>query len=429
MKLEILNREANEVKLKIQLPEEEVEQALEKAYRKMRKDFVLDGFRKGRVPRNQIERRFGVEIFYEDAANIMLQKSYPQAMEEQELEAVARPEIEVDQLEQGKPFVYTATVTIKPDIKLGKYRGLNVVREQPVVEDKDVEAELERIHNSRAALVAVEADVPAAKDDHVTIDFTGYLDGNEFEGGSSKNYPLVLGSGSFIPGFEEQLIGVRGGETRNISVTMPEDYQNSDLAGKAVEFSVAVKEIKRKQLPALDDEFAKDLGEFQTLIELKAKIREQLEAKAEQDAAAKHQQKILAQVRDMAEADIPSVMVDDEVDAMVRQMETRFARQGMKLEDYLKFSGQEMEQLREQLRPEAEKNVKTGLVLDSLAQVENIIVEPEELAQEIEELSQSYGQPAEKLRKALTDNGQLAGLEQVVLHRKIIDWLVEQNTV
>lgn len=428
MKAEVVNREVNEVTIKVVVPEQDVEIALEKAYRKMRKDFVLDGFRKGRVPRAQIEKRFGVEVFYEDAANILLQQTYPLALEQQQLEAVSRPEIAVDQLEQGKPFIYSATVTVKPEVKLGKYRGLGIKKDQPKIEDKDVEQELDRIRNSRAKLVAVDPDVPAAKGDQVVIDFVGYLDGKEFEGGISANYPLVLGSETFIPGFEDQLIGAKAGDKVKVAVTMPEEYHKEDLAGKAVEFSVEVKEVKRKELPELDDEFAKDLGDFASLAALKDKIREQLETNAEQEATSKHQQQIIDKVREGAEADIPSVMVDTEVDAMVRQMETRFARQGMKLEDYLKFSGQDLDQLREQMRPEAENNVKTELVLDSLAEVENIKVEPEEVDREIEEMAQSYGQPPEAIKKALADGGQLSGLEQVILHRKVINWLVEHNT-
>ncbi len=429
MKVEIAGKEANEVKLKVEVPHEQVETALNQAYMKMRNDFSVPGFRKGKVPRDLIEKRYGVEVFYEETANILLQQSYPQALDEQKLDPVARPDIEVEQLEQGKPFIYEAKVTVKPEVTLGKYQGLKVAREEPTVEQKDVDAELDRIRDSRAKLVAVEEGQPAQKDDQVIIDFTGRMDGEEFEGGSSSNYPLVLGSGSFVPGFEDQLEGAKAGETVTVSLTMPEDYGNEELAGKEVEFTVEVKEVKRKQYPELNDDFAKELSEeFESLQALKDKLKDQLQHNADHQAEHKQRDEIIAAVRDKSKVDIPSVMVDDEVEAMVQQMENRFARQGMKLEDYLKYSGQDLEQLRQQMRPEAESSVKTELVLDQLAETENIQVETEDLENEIERLAQSYGQKPEQIKSALAGSGQMPQMEQAVLHRKVMDWLVEHNS-
>ena len=429
MKVEIAGKEANEVKLKVEIPQEEVETALNQAYMKMRNEFSVPGFRKGKVPRDLIEKRYGVEVFYEEAANILLQQSYPKALDEQDLEPVARPDIDVEQLEAGKPFVYEAKVTVKPEVTLGKYQGFKVAKEEPKVEDKDVDAELDRIRDSRAKLVAVEEGQPAEKDDQVIIDFIGRMDGEEFEGGSSSNHPLVLGSGSFVPGFEDQLIGAKVGETVTVSLTMPEDYGNEELAGKEVEFTVDVKEVKRKEHPELNDEFAKELGEdFESLQALKDKIKDQLQHNADHQAEHKQRDEIIDAVRDKSKVDIPAVMVDDEVEAMVQQMENRFARQGMKLEDYLKYSGQDMEQLRQQMRPEAETAVKTELVLDQLAEKENIQVETEDLDKEIERLAQSYGQQPEQIKSALAGSGQMQSLEQAVLHRKVVDWLVEHNS-
>ncbi len=429
MKVEIAGKEANEVKLKVEIPQEEVETALNQAYMKMRNEFSVPGFRKGKVPRDLIEKRYGVEVFYEEAANILLQQSYPKALDEQDLEPVARPDIDVEQLEAGKPFVYEAKVTVKPEVTLGKYQGFKVAKEEPKVEDKDVDAELDRIRDSRAKLVAVEEGQPAEKDDQVIIDFIGRMDGEEFEGGSSSNHPLVLGSGSFVPGFEDQLIGAKVGETVTVSLTMPEDYGNEELAGKEVEFTVDVKEVKRKEHPELNDEFAKELGEdFESLQALKDKIKDQLQHNADHQAEHKQRDEIIDAVRDKSKVDIPAVMVDDEVEAMVQQMENRFARQGMKLEDYLKYSDQDLEQLRQQMRPEAETAVKTELVLDQLAEKENIQVETEDLDKEIERLAQSYGQQPEQIKSALAGSGQMQSLEQAVLHRKVVDWLVEHNS-
>ncbi len=429
MKVEIAGKEANEVKLKVEIPQEEVETALNQAYMKMRNEFSVPGFRKGKVPRDLIEKRYGVEVFYEEAANILLQQSYPKELDEQDLEPVARPDIDVEQLEAGKPFVYEAKVTVKPEVTLGKYQGFKVAKEEPKVEDKDVDAELDRIRDSRAKLVAVEEGQPAEKDDQVIIDFIGRMDGEEFEGGSSSNHPLVLGSGSFVPGFEDQLIGAKVGETVTVSLTMPEDYGNEELAGKEVEFTVDVKEVKRKEHPELNDEFAKELGEdFESLQALKDKIKDQLQHNADHQAEHKQRDEIIDAVRDKSKVDIPAVMVDDEVEAMVQQMENRFARQGMKLEDYLKYSDQDLEQLRQQMRPEAETAVKTELVLDQLAEKENIQVETEDLDKEIERLAQSYGQQPEQIKSALAGSGQMQSLEQAVLHRKVVDWLVEHNS-
>lgn len=427
MKVELTNKETNVVELKVEIPQQEVEQAIEKAYLKTRKDFSLPGFRKGRVPRNILEKRFGVEVFYEEAANIMLQDSYPQAIEEKNLDPVAHPEIEVEQLEQGKDFVYTATITVKPELKLGQYKDLGITREEQSIGDEDVEKELEGLRNHKAKLVALDADAVAAEQDQVIIDFTGRLNGEEFEGGAGTNYPLVLGSGSFVPGFEEQLIGAKSGDKVFVKVSMPEEYHSEQLAGKDVEFEVDVKEIKRKELPALDDDFAKEAGDYATLDELKNFIRERLENRANDQATQQHREKVVDAVRENAEVDIPGVMIDNEVEAMVKQMENRFSQQGLKLEDYLSYSGKALDEIKQEMRPEAEKNVKTELLLDTVAKEVNISVEPADLDQEVAQLAEAYGQEADKIRTILETSGQISGIEQVVLHRKVIDFLTEAN--
>lgn len=427
MKIEMTNKETNVVVLKVEVPQEQVEQAIAKAYVNTRKDYSLPGFRKGKVPRNILEKRFGIEIFYEEAANILVQDTYPKVIEEQKLDPVDHPDITVDQLDSEQPFVYTATVTVRPELKLGKYKGLKIAKEEKSVSDEDVEAEITALQNSKARLIALDADGVAAQNDQVIIDFIGRLDGVEFEGGTGANYPLALGSGSFVPGFEEQLIGAKQGETVLVKLTMPQEYHSEELAGKDVEFEVSIKEIKRKALPALDDDFAKEVGDYETLAALKDFIKERLEDRARQEADDKLRNDVLEAVREQAEVDIPEVMIENETDAMLRQMENRFAQQGLKFEDFLSYSGKTLDDIKAEMRLGAEKNVKTELLLDTVSKVENISVEEAELAKEIAQLAEAYGQEEKAVRSALEKNGQLEAIEQVVRHRKTLDFLTDIN--
>jgi len=430
LKVELTKKETNIVQLKVEVPQEQVGLAIDKAYLKVRKDFSLPGFRKGRVPRNILEKRFGVEVFYEEAANIMLQETYPQAVEEHKLDPVDHPEIEVEQIDHDKPFIYTATLTVKPELKLGQYKDLGIVQEEAEVSQEDVDRELENLRNSKAKLVTLEGEEAIAADqDQVIIDFVGRLDGEEFEGGAGSNYSLTLGSGSFVPGFEEQLIGAKPGDKIIVKVSMPDEYHSEQLAGKDVEFDVSINEVKRKVMPELDDDLAKEVGDYSTLEELRNSIRERLVDRAKNQAEQQQRQQVLDTVRDNAEVDIPGVMIDNEVEVMVQQMENRFAQQGLKFDDYLSYSGKSLDDIKAEMRPEAEKNVKTELMLDTVAEVENISVESEDLDKEIAQLAEAYGQEAEKIRKVLEANGQLAGIEQVILHRKVIDFLTEANKI
>lgn len=428
MKVELTKKETNIVQLKVEVPQEQVGLAIDKAYLKVRKDFSLPGFRKGRVPRNILEKRFGVEVFYEEAANIMLQETYPQAVEEHKLDPVDHPEIEVEQIDHDKPFIYTATLTVKPELKLGQYKDLGIVQEEAEVSQEDVDRELENLRNSKAKLVTLEGEEAIAADqDQVIIDFVGRLDGEEFEGGAGSNYSLTLGSGSFVPGFEEQLIGAKPGDKIIVKVSMPDEYHSEQLAGKDVEFDVSINEVKRKVMPELDDDLAKEVGDYSTLEELRNSIRERLVDRAKNQAEQQQRQQVLDAVRDNAEVDIPGVMIDNEVESMVRQMENRFAQQGLKFEDYLNYSGKSVDDIKAEMRPEAEKNVKTELMLDTVAEVENISVEPADLDKEISQLAEAYGQEVDKIRKVLEASGQIAGIEQVIRHRKVIDFLTEAN--
>lgn len=428
MKVELTQKETNIVQLRVEVPPEQVGKALDQAYLKVRKDFSLPGFRKGRVPRNILEKRFGIEVLYEEAANILLQETYPQAIEEHKLEPVNHPQVDVEQIDQEQPFIYTATVTLLPELKLGQYKDLGIAREKVEVTDEDVAKELENLRNSQARLITLEGeDTVAAEQDQVIIDFVGRLDGVEFEGGTGSNYPLVLGSDSFVPGFEEQILGTKPGDKVTVKVSMPTEYHSEELAGKDVEFEVSVNEVKRKELPALDDDFAKDVGEYSTLDELRESIRKKLTDRANTQADQQQRQQVLEKARDNAEVDIPAVMIDNEVESMLRQMENRFSQQGLKFEDYLSYSGKSLDDVKAEMHSEAEKNVKTELLLDTVAKVENISVEPVDLDQEVVQLAEAYGQEVDKLRKVLEANGQLPGIEQVILQRKVVDFLSEAN--
>ena len=427
MKTELKNKETNVVELKIEIPQEEVEQAIARAYIHVRKDYSLPGFRKGKVPRNILEKRYGVEIFYEEAANLLVQDTYPRAIEELGLKPVERPAVTVDQLDQEQPCIYTAVVTLLPELKLGKYKGLKIAREEKAVTDEDVDKEIQAIQNSKAQLIVQEPDVAASEGDQVIIDFAGTKDGVEFSGGSATNYPLTLGAGTFVPGFDTQLIGTKQGDNVAVKLVMPEDYHSEELAGSEVVFAVDVKEVKRKVLPVLDDDFAKEVGDYESFTALKDTVRERLVARAQQEADDKHRQDVLKAVRDGAKVDIPPVMIDNEVEASLRQMATRFAQQGLKFEDYLSYSGKSADDIRTELKPEAENNVKTELLLDTVCKIENISVEDAELEQEIGMLAEAYGQEASSLRLALEKNSQLEAIEQVLLHRKAIEFLTTAN--
>lgn len=427
MKVELSDKETNVVELKVEIPVAEVEQAIAKAYTKVRKDYSLPGFRKGKVPRNILEKRYGIEVFYEEAANILVQDTYPRAIDAQKLEPVDHPEIAVLQLDSEQPFIYTAVVTLRPQLKLGKYKGLKIAKDEATVVDADVTAELTALQNSKARLIALASDAIAAEKDQVTIDFVGYLDGAEFKGGSATNFPLTLGAGTFVPGFDEQLIGAKQGDTVPVKLTMPTDYNSTELAGKEVEFSVTVKEIKRKELPELDDDFAKEVGDYETLDQLKAFIHDRLSDKAKLEADEKLRKSVLDAVLERATVDIPPVMIENETRALLHQMQHRFAQQGLKFEDYLSYSNRTVEAIEAEMRPQAEKNVKTELLLDTLAKVENISVNEADVATEIEDLAASYGQEKDKVRSALENSGQLAAIEQIILHRKVMDYLAGAN--
>jgi len=419
--------ENNQGVLTIEVEEARVDQAIDQAFAKVVKKVNVPGFRKGKVPRKIFEARFGVESLYQDALDIILPEAYTEAVQETGIEPVDRPEVDVEQIGKGQPLVFKATVTVKPEVKLGDYKGLTVEEKDFTVTDEAVEEELKQMQNRSAELVVLEDGAAIEKGDYAIIDFKGFVDGEAFEGGEAENYQLEIGSGTFIPGFEDQIIGLKKGDKKDIEVTFPEDYHAAELAGKPAVFKVKVNEIKRKNLPELDDEFAKDVSEFDTLDELKADIKNKLEEKAKTDAENYKKESLIEKATENAEINLPEVMVENEVNHMVNDFAQRLQYQGMNLDLYYQFTGLDEEKLREQFQPDAEKRVRTTLVLEAIGKAENVEVTDEDVNNELEELSKQYNRPVEELRKIFEGRDNLESLKNDIRIRKTIDLLVENS--
>ncbi|AKU25955.1 trigger factor [Geobacillus stearothermophilus] len=418
--------EGNEGVLTVEVDAEQVNKGLDAAFKKVVKNIALPGFRKGKVPRVLFEKRFGVEALYQDALDILLPEAYAKAVEEAGIEPVSMPEIDIEQMEKGKSLIFKAKVTVKPEVKLGQYKGLEVEKMDTTVTDEDVENELKRLQENYAELV-VKEDGTVENGDTVVIDFEGFVDGEPFEGGKAENYSLEIGSGTFIPGFEEQLVGMKAGEEKEIQVTFPEEYHAEQLAGKPATFKVKVHEVKAKQLPALDDEFAKDVDEeVETLDELKAKIRARLEEAKKNEAETALRNAVVEKAAANAEIDIPAVMVQNETDRMLREFDQRLQMQGLNLQLYYQFSGQDEAALREQMKEDAEKRVRAALTLEAIAKAENIEVTDEEVEEELQKMAEAYNLSVDKLKELL---GSLDGVKEDLKWRKTIDFLVEHSTV
>ncbi|KYD24505.1 trigger factor [Geobacillus stearothermophilus] len=418
--------EGNEGVLTVEVDAEQVNKGLDAAFKKVVKNIALPGFRKGKVPRVLFEKRFGVEALYQDALDILLPEAYAKAVEEAGIEPVSMPEIDIEQMEKGKSLIFKAKVTVKPEVKLGQYKGLEVEKMDTTVTDEDVENELKRLQENYAELV-VKEDGTVENGDTVVIDFEGVVDGEPFEGGKAENYSLEIGSGTFIPGFEEQLVGMKAGEEKEIQVTFPEEYHAEQLAGKPATFKVKVHEVKAKQLPALDDEFAKDVDEeVETLDELKAKIRARLEEAKKNEAETALRNAVVEKAAANAEIDIPAVMVQNETDRMLREFDQRLQMQGLNLQLYYQFSGQDEAALREQMKEDAEKRVRAALTLEAIAKAENIEVTDEEVEEELQKMAEAYNLSVDKLKELL---GSLDGVKEDLKWRKTIDFLVEHSTV
>ena len=424
MSLQVEKLEKNMAKLTIEVPAEEFDAAIKNAYNKNKNKFSIPGFRKGKAPLAMLEKMYGAGIFYEDAANEVIDASYPKAAEESKEEIVSTPEIKVTQIEKGKAFIYEATVALKPEVTLGEYKGVEVKKAEAVVTDEDAENELTAARKKNGRLIDVE-DGAIEDGDNTIIDFTGYIDDKTFDGGAGTDYPLVIGSHSFIEGFEDQLIGKKKGETCDVNVTFPAEYHADELAGKPAKFVVTIKEVKRNELPELNDEFASEVSDFDTLDEYKADIRKKLQEKKEQDAKVENENNVIEKVVENAQMELPQPMVDTQAREMVENYARRLQSQGLNINDYMKYTGMTPEKLMEQMRPEAEKRIKTRLVLEKVVEVENVEVSDEKLDEQINEIAASYKLEGAKLKEMMGEREK----EQIREDLKVqaaIDLLVEQ---
>lgn len=416
--------EGNRGELTVVVDAETFDKALDEAFKKVVKQVNIPGFRKGRVPRPIFEQRFGVEALYQDAIDIVLPDAYAKAVEETGIEPVAAPDVNVEKIGKGEGVTFKVSVVVKPEVKLGQYKGLEVEKVDTEVTDEDVQKELETLQKRHAELV-VKEDEPAENGDTVIIDFEGFVNGEAFEGGKAENHSLELGSGSFIPGFEEQLVGVKAGEEREINVTFPEEYHAEELAGKEATFKVKVHEVKGLVLPELDDDFAVDVDdEVETLDALKEKIKNRLKSEREHEAKHKVENEVLEKAALNAEMDIPEEMIDNEIDRMVKEFDQRLQAQGLNLELYKQFSGQTEEALREQMREDAEKRVRVSLTLEAIVKAENIEVTDEEVNAELEKMAETYNMSVDDLKSIL---GSLDNVKYDLQMNKAIELLVETS--
>ena len=387
----------NELKLTFNVPAETFDAGMKKVYAKTAKYFNIPGFRKGKAPMSLVERTYGSEIFYEDTFNEIVPDIFEKEIEENKLEVVSKPQIDIVQIGKGKELIFTAIVQTKPEVKLGKYKGIELEKVEHKIMAKDVNAELDRMANKNARLISVETGAVKEKDIAV-IDFEGFVDGVAFEGGKAENHELEIGSKTFIPGFEDQIIGMKVDEEREINVKFPEEYFSAELAGKDAMFKVKLHEIKRKELPKIDDEFAKDVSEFETLKELKDSIKEKLQAESATKAKYETEENAIKAVCDATEIDIPSGMVETEIDNMLKDIETRLSYQGLNLKQYLQMMGKTEEDMRKEYEEQAKTSVKSRLVLEAIVKAEKLEADKKEIDAKIKEMAENYGKKAEELK-------------------------------
>ena len=421
MSVQVENLEKNMVKLTIEVPAEEVEKALNAAYQKQKNSISVPGFRKGKVPRAMIEKMYGVEVFYEEAANTLMQNSYPAAVEESGVDVVSRPTVDVVQIEKGKAFIYTAEVAVKPEVKLGKYKGVNVTKANVKVSAAEVKEALEAERNKNARTVSV---TRAAKlGDTVMIDYEGSVDGVPFDGGKAENSPLELGSHSFIDTFEDQLVGHKAGEEVDVNVTFPEQYHAPELAGKPALFKVVINDVTTKELPKLDDEFASEVSEFETLAEYKEDLKKQLEEKKAVEAKREQEDEAIAAIVEASEMEIPEAMIQTQCEDMVNEFAQRIAQSGLTMEQYMQFSGQTVQGLMDQVRPEAETRIKTSLVLEAIVKAQNIEATDADVDAEVEKMAAMYGMDAAQLKEYMGEN-EKAGMKRELAITKAVEYIM-----
>ena len=398
MSVQVETLEKSMAKLTIEVSAEEFETALDKAYKKNKNKISLPGFRKGKAPRAMIEKMYGTGVFYEDAANDLIPGAYESAAKESELEIVAQPSIDVTQIEKGKPFIFTATVAVKPEVTLGDYKGIEVEKKTAEVTDEELQAEIDKVRESNSRMITVE-DRAVQDGDITTIDFEGFVDGEPFEGGKGENYPLTIGSHSFIDNFEEQLIGKNIGEETEVNVTFPEQYQAEELQGKPTVFNLTIKEIKLKELPELDDDFAQDVSEFDTVDEYKEDLKKKLLENKEAALKREKEEDVVGKIIENATMEIPDPMVDTQVRQMVQEFSQRIQSQGLSLQQYMQFTGMTPESLTNELQPQALKRIQSRLVLEAVVAAENIETSDEDLEKELEKMAEMYQMEADKLKE------------------------------
>ena len=402
MSLQVEKMEKNMAKLTIEVSAEELDKAMQNAYLKARGKISIPGFRKGKAPRKMIEQMYGKGIFLEDAANALIPEHYSKALEECDLEIVSQPEIDVTQAEPGKAFIFTAEVAVKPEVTLGEYKGVEVPKSETEVTDEDIDAEIKKEQEKNSRTVTVE-DRGAENGDITTIDFEGFVDGVAFEGGKGTDHPLTLGSGSFIPGFEDQLVGAKAGDHVEVNVTFPEEYQAAELAGKAAVFQCDVNKVETKELPELDDDFAQDVSEFDTLAEYREDVKKNLTEKKEKEARAAKENAAVDKAIENAEMEIPDAMLNTQVRQMMNDFASRMQSQGLTMEQYFQFTGMTAEKMQEEMKPQALKRIQTRLVLEKIAETENIEVSEDEVNEEISKMAEMYKMEADKLKELLGD--------------------------
>ncbi len=423
MSLQVEKLEKNMAKLTIEVSAEELEKALESAYQKNKNKMSIPGFRKGKVPRKMIEQMYGAAVFYEDAANEIIPDAYEKALAECSEEVVSSPTIDVVQIEKGKPFIFTAEVALKPEVTLGKYKGVKVEKTEVTVTEEEIAAQIEKERENSARTITV-TDRAVKDGDITTLDFEGFVDGVPFEGGKGGDYPLTIGSGSFIPGFEEQLIGAEIGKETEVNVTFPADYHSADLAGKAAVFKCTVKEIKKKELPELDDEFASEVSTFDTLAEYKEDVKKTLEQQKADAAKSAKEEAVIGAVIEDAKMEIPDAMVETEQRQMVDEFAQRMQMQGLTMEQYMQFTGTNPQMLLEQAKPQALKRIQSRLVLEAVAKEENLAADDAEYEAEIKDMAEKYQMEPDKIKEMLGERGSRQVREDLAI-RKAVDFLVE----
>jgi trigger factor len=402
MSVQVENLEKNMVKLTIEVAAEDLEKALQAVYMKEKSRISLPGFRKGKVPRAMIEKMYGVEIFFEDAANMLITQEYPKAVDECGADVVSRPEIDIAQMEKGKPFIFTAEVAVRPEVTLGEYKGVTVTKIDSTVTEEELNAEIDKERKSNARTITVE-DRAIEDGDIAVIDFEGFTDGVAFEGGKGENHSLVIGSHSFIDGFEEQLVGRKTGEELDVNVTFPEEYHAQELAGKPAVFKVKINEVKMEELPELDDEFAQDVSEFDTLAEYKADVEKKLVERKTAEGKRMQESEAVDNIVEASQMDIPDVMIETQAQSMMEDFANRITQQGLSMEQYMQFSGTTTEQMLEQMKPEALKRIQSSLVLEEIAKKEDIQVSEEDIDAELDRMASMYGMEADQLKEFMGD--------------------------